>query len=89
MTFYNKLKSPLIERIIKCKWIDIITNGLSSFIRNTIEMAIRCDGKIQNIKFKKIELLAGTLVKPKGDNPNTDNSISVAKLLYFFEYLMI
>ena len=46
-------------------------------------MAVRCDGKIQNIKFKKIELLAGTLVKPKGDNPNTDNSISVAKLLYF------
>jgi len=28
-------------------------------------MAVRCDGKIQNIKFKKIELLAGTLVKPK------------------------
>ena len=22
MTFYNKLKSPLIERIIKCEWID-------------------------------------------------------------------
>ena len=67
----------------------IITNGLNSFIRNTMEMAVRCYGKIQNIKFKKIELLAGTLVKPKGDNPNTDNSISVAKLLYFFEYLMI
>lgn len=29
----------------------------------------------------KIELLAGTLVKPKGDNPNTNNSISAAKLL--------
>lgn len=47
-------------------------------------MAVKCDGKIQNIKFNKIELLAGTLVKPKGDNPNTGNSISVAKLLYFF-----
>ena len=29
----------------------------------------------------KIELLAGTLVKPEGDNPNTNNSISVANLL--------
>ena len=29
----------------------------------------------------KIELLAGTLVKPKGDNPNTNNSISATKLL--------
>ena len=27
------------------------------------------------------EWLAGTLVKPKGDNPNTNNSISAAKLL--------
>ena len=29
----------------------------------------------------KIELLEGTLVKPEGDNPNTSNSISAAKLL--------
>ena len=29
----------------------------------------------------KIELLEGTLVKPEGDNPNTNNSISCAKLL--------
>lgn len=29
----------------------------------------------------KIELLAGTLVKPEGDNPNTNNSISVTNLL--------
>ena len=29
----------------------------------------------------KIELLAGTLVKPEGDNPNTNNSISAANLL--------
>ena len=29
----------------------------------------------------KIELLAGTLVKPEGDNPNTNNSIHAEKLL--------
>ncbi len=29
----------------------------------------------------KIELLEGTLVKPEGDNPNTNNSITAAKLL--------
>lgn len=29
----------------------------------------------------KIELLAGTLVKPEGDNPNTNNSIPAANLL--------
>ena len=29
----------------------------------------------------KIELLAGTLAKPEGDNPNTNNSISAANLL--------
>ncbi len=29
----------------------------------------------------KIELLEGTLVKPEGDNPNTNNSITGAKLL--------
>jgi hypothetical protein len=30
---------------------------------------------------KQVEEFAGTLVKPKGDNPNTNNSISAAKLL--------
>ena len=30
---------------------------------------------------KQVEQSAGTLVKPKGDNPNTNNSISAAKLL--------
>lgn len=29
----------------------------------------------------KIELLAGTLAKPEGDNPNTNNSIPAANLL--------
>ena len=37
--------------------------------------------KAYSYEATKIELLAGTLVKPEGDNPNTNNSISGAILL--------
>ena len=37
------------------------------------------------MKQQKIELLAGTLVKPKGDNPNTSNSISAQSYLNMLE----
>ena len=37
--------------------------------------------KAYSYEATKIELLAGTLVKPEGDDPNTNNSITAAKLL--------
>ena len=37
--------------------------------------------KAYSYEATKIELLAGTLAKPEGDDPNTNNSITAAKLL--------
>ena len=37
--------------------------------------------KAYSYEATKIELLAGTLVKPEGDDPNTNNSITAANLL--------
>ena len=49
----------------------------------TAKVGTYVDVKLQNFlnEATKIELLAGTLGKPNGDAPSTNNSISAAKLL--------
>ena len=59
-------------------------NGETYRVKITLKEDVRNKNlphKTHSYEATKIELLAGTLVKPGGDNPNTNNSIAAAKLL--------
>ncbi len=73
-------KNVLVHRCYGAVSID----GVPYRVKITLKEDVRNSNLPHNThsyEATKIELLAGTLVKPNGDNPNTNNSISAAKLL--------